>query len=193
MEACNFNAVVDFLTMLFTFVLVTDRTEIWQWILGDHGGCCLGTIRWDALLGHAQACCTHICRRSGDLLDAPWLTSTVGAFQKKVKSRRGANLARARAVKAERAAARLANRLTSEATVAALSNEDMPMLLGDSFVDDSDGVVQQLESGLFFCVICLFLVGDVLYLVSLYCRACYLSFRTRHHKLAAWVINLRKN
>ena len=192
-EACNFNAVVDFLTISYSFVIVTDACETRQWILGDPADSFLGIILWDAVLGHAQACCTHICRRSGDLLDAPWLTSTVGVFQKKEKSRRGANLARARAVKAERAAARLANRLTSEATVAALSNEDMPMLLGDSFVDDSDGVVQQLESGLFFCVICLFLVGDVLYLVSLYCRACYLSFRTRHPTLAAWVINLRKN
>ena len=91
-EACNFNAVVDFLTMSFTFVFVTDRTETWQWILGDHGGCCLGTIRWDALLGHAQACFTHMRRRLGDLRLAPWLTSTVGVFQKKRQSKRGVHL-----------------------------------------------------------------------------------------------------
>ena len=55
-EACNFNAVVDFLTISYSFVIVTDACETRQWILGDPADSFLGCrARARAGVLHAHA------------------------------------------------------------------------------------------------------------------------------------------
>ena len=93
LEAFNFFAVVEFLAMTSSCVIVVDRAKSSQWILGGSAACVLGSILWDDVVGHAEACCTHVSSRSCSLSCAPWLMSTVGVGKK--KSRRGWNFTRA--------------------------------------------------------------------------------------------------
>ena len=147
-EACNFNAVVDLLTMARAFVIVTDVPATRQWILGDPADWFLGTIRWDSVLGHAQACFKYVSRLPGELFHAPWLTSTVGGFPKK-KSKRGAHFSKA--AMEERARASAAKALTSDALASAVATGDVHALLGDSRFDELVGDLEQLDSVSFVC------------------------------------------
>ena len=115
-EARNFFAVREFLTMCSCCVYVVDRSQTRFWILESSVGFVFVTLLWDEVLGHAHmVCLSDVSRRLGDSSDALWLRCAVGGPKKNKKCKRGANLPRV--VRAERAGAVLAKRLTSDALV----------------------------------------------------------------------------
>ena len=144
-EARNFFAVREFLAMCSCCVYVVDRSQTRFWTLESSVGSVLGTLLWDEVLGHAHmVCLSDVSRRLGDSSDALWLRCAVGGPKKNKNCKRGASLTRA--ARAERAGAVLAKRLTSDALVSSVSDEEVSVPPHMRFFDEPEGVLDQQRS-----------------------------------------------
>ena len=54
-EASNFDAVLEFLMVSSCCVRIVDQLQARHWLLGSCVGSIIGSICWDAEVGHAQA------------------------------------------------------------------------------------------------------------------------------------------